>query len=193
LDERLFRLLYGDGSPRALTLAMIALTVVGGGWGLTAFVPLLIAQRTRRFALALGAVITTQSIVVWALKRAFTRVRPFRALDLAPIFDAPSDFSFPSGHAAGSFSVAAFVVVTLYARRRGPYATPPAIRARAPLSALAIAAALSISISRVYLGVHYPSDVLAGAALGALIGTIGALVHRRRVVRGVTAASDRSA
>ena len=70
-----------------------------------------------------------------------------------PLLDVPSTHSFPSGHATVSFACATVLAL----------AVP---RLRVPLFALAAL----ISFSRVYVGVHYPSDVLAGAVLGLLLG-----------------------
>ena len=69
-----------------------------------------------------------------------------------PLLDSPSTYSFPSGHATVSFACATVLAL----------AVP---RLRLPLFALATL----ISFSRVYVGVHYPFDVLAGAALGVAI------------------------
>jgi undecaprenyl-diphosphatase len=71
-----------------------------------------------------------------------------------PLLEAPSTYSFPSGHATVAFACA--TVLSL--------AVP---RLRWPLFALAAL----IAFSRVYVGVHYPGDVLAGAALGILLAT----------------------
>jgi len=86
------------------------------------------------------------------VKVAAKRERP-RLRRLPPLATAPTALSFPSAHATAS--VAAAVAMG----RVQP-------RARLPLYALAVA----MCLTRPYLGMHYPSDVLAGAALGAALG-----------------------
>jgi len=98
----------------------------------------------------------------WAeevIKVAAARVRPCRAIEgIRLIVACPQSFSMPSGHAFSSF---AFAVPLFYLTR--DYIVRPGRFYPLLLAAL-------ISFSRVYLGVHYPTDVLAGALLGAVIG-----------------------
>ncbi len=85
--------------------------------------------------------------------------------DVTALIDVPGDSSFPSSHAATAFA-AAGVVAMRY----------PALRL--PLFALATL----IAVSRVYLGVHYPLDVIAGACLGLGVAWITVTLGRRITV-----------
>ena len=96
-------------------------------------------------------------------KSVFARTRPPYALDSVRLLvDTTRSFSFPSAHATNSFAVASFV--SSFYRR--------------PRVWLYVVAAL-VAYSRVYVGVHYPADVLAGAALGLAVGFGSAYLLRR--------------
>jgi undecaprenyl-diphosphatase len=169
-DVDLFNLVYG-GPDGPFAAVCNVLYVIGGGWATTALVPLAMWPPSRRFVLSLGAAIATQAAVVWALKLAFGRVRPWVRLGLPPPIGAPHDGSFPSGHAAGSFCVAAFVALAL------PVAWPQSAgRARITSVALFIVAAL-VALSRVYLGAHFPGDVFGGAVIGSLVGVVAGTLY----------------
>jgi len=94
------------------------------------------------------------------LKSRIRRMRPFeRMMDIRSLIKPPDKFSFPSGHTAASFVVAT-IVSSFY-----PYLTIPTYTN-----------ASLIGFSRVYNGVHYPGDVVAGAMLGLLSGQLGLMV-----------------
>lgn len=156
---------------------MAALSMVGGGWGAFSILPLFFPARTRRFALAFALTLGVDALLVYGLKAAVARPRPWLVLpDIQPVFlPGPSDFSFPSGHAAGSFCYAVFITVVLVKTRKGAH---PIL-----VSAILLFLALGVALSRVALGVHFPADVTAGAIIGATVGAIGANLYLRQLVR----------
>lgn len=89
------------------------------------------------------------------LKPLVGRVRPFIALDIPIIINPPSGASFPSGHTYSAFATA--MSVYLYKKDLGKFL---------------FLFAILMGFSRMYLYVHYPTDVLAGAVLGIIIGII---------------------
>ena len=130
------------------------------------FLALFGGGRGRRAALTgLAAIGTTSLVVNQPMKIAGERHRPDRdgvGVPQQRWVRMPSSTSFPSGHSA---SAAAFAVAVGDAH--------PALRL--PLRA----AAAVVAFSRVYTGVHYPGDVLVGAAVGTLIGRLTSRVARR--------------
>ncbi len=182
-DERYFRFLYGGqtahGTPLFVLMAMT--TIIGGGWGMLVVLPFLAREKTRKVSAALLVTFGVAALVVAVLKNSVGRARPFLALSgVTPLYGTPTGFSFPSGHATGSFCFAGFIVgIAIRVARE-----KPAKRRDAFLSAFgALAFATIVSISRIYLGAHFPSDVLVGALIGFVIGVSGAKgfeVYERR-------------
>lgn len=174
LDARIFRALQQHLSSGGWLALMSTLTVLGSGWGALFVVPLLARARTRRLGAVLTAVLAVTAILVFVLKALVRRRRPYLALEgvRALVFEAPTDFSFPSGHAAGSFAFASFVAFVLV---RSPVTGGGAWRWVA--AALLLLLAAGVALSRVALGVHFPGDILAGATLGTSMGVLGARFH----------------
>ncbi len=173
LDVRALLALYG-GAHGTLASLMTAATLVGEGWSAVLLLPMLWYARTRRFAGLLTVAVVAQAVIVWAMKAAIGRVRPWIALGLPAPIGSPHDFSFPSGHAAGSFCLAAFLVLAL------PTAWPRSPGRARIVGAAGFVYAVLVAASRVYLGAHFPGDVIFGALLGAAIGGAAGLAYIRR-------------
>lgn len=105
--------------------------------------------------------LTVSHLLAVLIKNAFQRVRPYNALAQAQIAILPlKDYSFPSGHTTAAFSVAIPFL----------FVAPGLAQILLPLASI-------VGLSRIYLGVHYPSDCLAGCFLGsgtALLVVLGA-------------------
>ncbi len=137
-----------------LFVGLSRLGTTGFIWIVLALLAAFLWRRPYALAYVLVAVLTAD-LVALGLKQLTARPRPSVTYDEPEaLVRTPLDLSFPSGHAATSFAAAA--VLSRYERT-----------AAVPLFVLAIA----IAWSRVYVGVHYPSDVLAGAVLGVLVAT----------------------
>jgi undecaprenyl-diphosphatase len=156
LDERLLRVARtrGHRDPRVERAVerFSRLGEHGGVWlAIGAAGYALDGARRPQWRKATGTVAATYALNT-ALKLAVRRRRP-ELPGLPALTSTPTRLSFPSAHAATSFAGA-----RCYSRLGLP---------AVPLYALA----KSLSLSRLYLGVHYPSDVLGGAVLGTLVGT----------------------
>lgn len=177
MDTALFYWLYGDGHG-ALGAAMIGFSAVGSGWSMLGLPPLLALPRTRGVAARLTLALLSTSLAVFLLKLGVGRARPCMALPNvhAIAFAAPTDPSFPSGHAAGSACFAAFLAVLVL---RSGWSLAARTAATIALAALAI----GVALSRVYLGVHFPLDVASGSFLGAIVGVLFGLRAAPRVIQ----------
>ena len=156
----------------------VALSAAGHAsllWIALAPVLALLARRPPLFTtLVTAATVWTADLLASLLKAVFDRQRPYEVIpEVDPLLRWDLAGSFPSGHAATSFAGA--VVLTFLLGRWGPW-----------LFLLAAA----VAFSRVYVGVHYPLDVLAGAALGALVGLAATALVRR--LRPTSAGQPRS-
>lgn len=124
---------------------------------------LLAVKRCRRQGLAVGCALVTDLVLCnLILKPLVNRARPFAVHPVALLIPPPGDASFPSGHTAASFAA----VLALKA-------------SGSPLWKPALAVAVVMAFSRLYLYVHWPSDVLGGVIVGAAAGYMGAWLARR--------------
>ena len=137
----------------------------GAGW-VTAAAVLAIwgSRRDRRAAVACtAAMFSAVGLAQGPIKNLVRRRRPWSTAPVRVVGPLTPDFSFPSGHTAGSFA-AATALAAFYPER-----TP-----------LLVTIAALVGYSRVYLGHHHPTDVIAGAGLGSAVGlAVGGLLKTR--------------
>ena len=150
-----------------LTPIVKGITFLGNtGWIWIACTLLLLCMpKTRRTGLctALSLILDLLFVNVLA-KNLFARTRPYEVIEgLTNIIEKQSDFSFPSGHTAASFAFATAFCLCMPKR----YSVPVWILA------------LLISLSRLYVGVHYPTDILGGAVIGAFCGLLAVWIVRK--------------
>jgi undecaprenyl-diphosphatase len=170
--------------PAWLEIVYRDITSLGGAAVLTLMtaivVGFLIVDKKRSAALFVLASVAGGTLLSTILKLAFARPRP----DVVPHLVAVSSASFPSGHAMLS-AVVYLTLGALLSRVEGP------LRLKVYILSVAIVLTLLIGISRIYLGVHWPTDVLAGWCAGAAWATlcwrIALTLQRRGEVEGDTA------
>lgn len=158
LDTRLFLAVNTLPHPATLNVLADAVTIVTtGGWiwllGLAIARLTGVPESRRALRVAAPCVIGATSAVDWPIKALFRRRRPFIDIVRALVIGRrPDGWSFPSGHTAAAFS-GAWILSTVWPRR-------------APVF---FGLATCVGFSRVYVGAHYPGDVLAGGTLGMVI------------------------
>ena len=126
---------------------------------------LLLSKKTRKIgiasalSLAIGVLITNIT-----LKNLVARTRPYEVVEgLSLLVERANDYSFPSGHSCASFA-SAFVI---YKMTPGKFGVPALI-----LAAL-------IALSRLYVGIHYPTDVIAGTIIGIISALIALCIIKK--------------
>jgi len=174
-DNQLRAEIYKYSSP-ALTYFMGNITALGSGpvlTPLTACIALIfVLVGWRRSAILLAVTMLGVVLLNVMLKLSFQRARP------TPFFGipAPETYSFPSGHALASFCFYSMlaVLITIHIR---------SLALRILIWATAVLLIAVVGFSRIYLGIHYPSDVLAGysaAMVWVVVVIFGGRLLRRR-------------
>lgn len=160
LEEQILLFVQDHMRNAALTPVMKGITMLGdmGAVWILISIGLCLSKRWRKTGVtgmcAIGLSVMVNNVF---LKNLIGRTRPFDVISgLVPLITKPTDYSFPSGHTACSFAVA-FLLFRKLPKRYG-------------IPCLILAAL--IGFSRIYLGVHYASDVLAGAISGIVLSYV---------------------
>ncbi len=168
IDQEILTWIHTYLSSPFLDAVMVFFTYLGN-WGLIWVVTgtvLLFNKRLRFYGICILVAVGLSAIIGnLVLKPLIDRPRPF--VDdptITLLINPPSTSSFPSGHAASSFAAATVLLFMPVAK---------------PYKAAGLVVAILISFSRIYLEVHYPSDVLAGMVLGIVCGVAVVLLLRR--------------
>jgi undecaprenyl-diphosphatase len=156
---KVFQQINSHFDKRIMNLFFRTITQVGSALFISATTLLLIiftTNQTRLTAISSAAALALSHIPVQLVKKLLQRKRPYLQLETTKILPNPlKDHSFPSGHTTAVFSVIIPFLVQIPS-----------------LAAILIPLGLSVGISRIYLGLHYPSDVIAGVILGAFFGSL---------------------
>ena len=159
-DDAVRNAIHQTATP-FLTGTMIFFTYLGSVWGIISLFALasaaMIYRGHKRAMIILWITMAGQVVLGITLKNSFHRPRPAAFFD----FPIPSSYSFPSGHAFASlcfFGILAWLIGTRTKSRSWKIFA----------WVVAIFLILTIGVSRIYLGVHYPSDVVAGYAAGLI-------------------------
>ncbi len=155
------------------TKIMIIITELGS----TTFVVimcvlLLIIPKTRKeFGLPISVTVIFSCIINFVLKNLFLRERP----DVLRLVEV-SGYSFPSGHSMNNMTLYTILILLLLALVKD------SVKSRILILSIFIIPVL-IGFSRIYLGVHYPSDVLAGLLAGFWVGSLMFLLYNRFILK----------
>lgn len=175
LDSSIIAFVQGMESP-AMTAIMKFFTFIGAGLPIVIIAVIIViilyfVLGHRRELILFATAVLGSALLNVLLKLLFHRTRP----DIHRLIEV-TGFSFPSGHAMAAFSLYATLIFLLWKHASTGYA-------RALLILIGSAFIAAIGISRIYLGVHYPSDVIAGYLASGFWVFLSIWLYRRYIIK----------
>ncbi|WP_142384083.1 phosphatase PAP2 family protein [Neobacillus cucumis] len=159
LECRVFQKVNRHYDKKFLNLFFRIITQFGGAditIAVSFLLIVILSGEPKLTAISSGLALSASHIPVHIIKQLFPRKRPYLILESTKFPANPlQDHSFPSGHTTAIFSI-----------------VTPYILYIPQLAIILIPLGIGVGISRIYLGLHYPSDILAGGILGSLTGVI---------------------
>jgi len=159
LECRIFKSVNQHFRRRTLNLFFRTITHIGGALftiSSTLFFLITTPEEFHSIAVSCLASLVFSHVVVIIIKKSFPRNRPYLTLKESYVMENPiKDYSFPSGHTTAIFSI-----------------ITPVMIAFPNYSLFFIIIGLLVGLSRIYLGLHYPTDVAAGIILGSVSGCL---------------------
>jgi undecaprenyl-diphosphatase len=156
IDRTVFYFINRDCQNAVLDLLMPYITRMGGGIFILGLALVLLLAKDRNVKISGILLLAGQTLVyyvIYFIKQTVGRPRPYVVLPDVNLLVPTGGFSFPSHHSATAF-MAAVVLASCFKKRWYVFY---------------VAAAL-VALSRVYIGVHYPVDIIVGGCLGAILG-----------------------
>jgi undecaprenyl-diphosphatase len=158
-DHRLMRRVHRWKAPRWIRIATISVTRLGDGWLWYALGLILLVYGGHDRFIAIGAAATAAGVGIYLFRTIKTKSKRKRPCEIEPHCWAsilpPDKYSFPSGHTITAFAIALPIGICY-----------------PELQVWLFVAALLIASSRIMLGMHFLSDVIAGSIIGSILGFV---------------------
>lgn len=167
-DHSILKMIHQDMNCPVFDRVMPVLTFFGGLL-FSCVLPLILIlvdrNDSRLIGIELIVALLLSTLVVQFLKKLVARIRPFNQFeDVSNLHSELKDYSFPSGHTTAGFAIAMTIILNI------------------PGMKLLFIIALGVAMSRIYLGVHFPTDVFFGAIIGLYTALIAHLIFWNELV-----------